>query len=56
MAKVKNSEQNIIKIIKSFDVEKINPKILIYGKENLLKKQFVDRIKQSANADFHLKN
>ena len=53
MAKVKNSEQNIIKIIKSFDVEKINPKILIYGKENLLKKQFVDRIKQSANADFH---
>ncbi len=53
MAKVNNSEQNIIKIIKNFDINQISPKVLIYGKENLLKKQFVDKIKQSSDGDVH---
>ncbi len=53
MAKIANTEQNIIKIIKNFNINNLSPKIFIYGKENLLKKQFVDKIKESVNGDVH---
>ncbi len=53
MAKVNNSEKSIIKIIKNFDIEEIPAKVFIYGKENLLKKQFIDKIRQTTEGDSH---
>ncbi len=53
MAKVNSSEKNAVKLIKSFNIQEISPKVFIYGKENLLKRQIVDKIRQATDGDVH---
>ncbi len=52
-AKTQKEEKNIVKLLKEFNLEELSPRLFIYGKENLLKKQFVDKIKEHTKNDFH---
>ncbi len=50
---MKLKEENIVKLIKDFEPDKLDSVILLYGKENFLKKQFVDKIKYLTPEGFH---
>ncbi len=42
------AEKSIIQLIKNFDPKQLKPVVLIYGSEDFLKKQFVDRLKEKS--------
>ncbi|WP_457641052.1 DNA polymerase III subunit delta [Persephonella sp.] len=48
------AEKNIIQLIKNFDLQKLSSVNLIYGKEKLLKKQFVEKVKSVKGQDVHV--
>ncbi|NPA51834.1 MAG: DNA polymerase III subunit delta [Aquificae bacterium] len=50
---MKTKEQNLIKLIKNFNIEDLDTINLVYGKENFLKKQLVEKIKTQKNSGFH---
>ena len=40
------AEKNIIQLIKNFELDHLKPVVLIYGSEDFLKKQFVNKLKE----------
>ncbi|WP_456464901.1 DNA polymerase III subunit delta [Persephonella sp.] len=40
------AEKNIIQLIKNFDPKQLKPVVLVYGSEDFLKKQFVNKLKE----------
>ncbi len=50
---MKTKEESLIKLIKNFSLDDLEQINLIYGKENFLKKQIVDKIKQLKISGFH---
>ncbi len=46
------AEKSIIQLIKNFDLRQLKPVVFIYGSEELLKKQLIDRLKETF--DVHL--
>jgi len=46
-------EQNLVKIIKNFNLDYLDSLNLFYGKENFIKKQAVEKIKESKKTGFH---
>ena len=40
------AEKNLVQLIKKFDLTQLKPVILIYGKEDFLKKQFISKVKE----------
>ncbi|NPA58193.1 MAG: DNA polymerase III subunit delta [Aquificae bacterium] len=43
------AEKNIVQLIKKFDLEGLKPVVVVYGTENFLKKQFVEKLKKTAD-------
>lgn len=50
---MKVKEENIVKLIKEFDLNKLEAINLIYGKEEFLKKQLINKIKKNRPDSFH---
>ncbi|WP_457644032.1 DNA polymerase III subunit delta [Persephonella sp.] len=48
------AETNIIQLIKNFSLDDLFPVNFVYGKEELLKKQLVDKIKSIKGEDIHI--
>lgn len=47
-------EKNIVQIIKNKEIDDLSPVTLVYGTENLLKKQLVEIIKEKTEKDIHI--
>ncbi|ACO03392.1 MAG TPA: DNA polymerase III subunit delta [Persephonella sp.] len=48
------AETNIIQLIKNFSFEDLLPVNLVYGKEELLKRQLIDKVKSFKGEDIHI--
>lgn len=46
-------EKNIVQLIKNKEVEGLSPISIVYGNENLLKKQFIELLREKVDKDFH---
>ncbi len=46
------AEKSIVQLIKSFDLSQLKPVVFIYGSEELLKKQLIDRLKINSEVHF----
>ncbi len=47
-------EKNIVQLIKNKEIESLSPVSIIYGNENLLKKQFIELLKEKSDKDIHI--
>jgi len=43
------AEKNIVQLIKSFDINQLKPVVVVYGAESLLKRQLVEKIKNTGD-------
>ncbi len=47
-------EKNIVQLIKNKDIQGLKPVVLVYGNENLLKKQLINLFKEKTDKDIHI--
>ena len=50
---MQQKEKSIVKVIKDFHFEDLDTVNLVYGKENFLKKQLIEKIKDQTETNFH---